>query len=55
MGYKTESNKQTNKTNKQKLKTADNSMVVARGKVGAGEVEGIGGINGDERRLDFEW
>ena len=34
----------------------ENSMVISRGKGQWGKVEeGKGGINGDERRLDFEW
>ena len=58
MVYEKESNKWTNKTNKQaKTQThTDNSVVVTREKVGWGAVEGRKGHTyGDERRSDYGW
>ena len=52
VGYKTESNKLTNKKKKQKL--IDNSMVITRGKGEVGVVKGKGDhIYGDKRSCDF--
>ena len=56
VGYKTEGNKCTNKTNKQKLIDTGNSKEVTQGKAEWEELEeGKGAqVEGDGRKLNFE-